>query len=80
MSHNTIRFSCPACHARIKAPRQLAGERRACPGCGMVFTVPGAFPQDCEPILMLVEDEDRCTLQVGYRYQTRELGTLTAPR
>ena len=38
MSH-PIRFRCPGCDASIKAPRQLLGRSRDCPGCGRNFVV-----------------------------------------
>ena len=28
-----IVFRCPGCDARIKAPVELLGQRRSCPGC-----------------------------------------------
>lgn len=34
-----ILFQCPSCMAKIKAPAQLIGQRRNCPGCGNSFLV-----------------------------------------
>jgi hypothetical protein len=50
MSHLSIR--CGGCQARIKAPVQLHGQSRACPGCGHRFIVRVQRPQDCGPLLV----------------------------
>jgi hypothetical protein len=34
-----ICFRCFDCHARIKAPVQLVGQSRTCPGCGASLVV-----------------------------------------
>jgi len=47
-----ITIRCGGCQARIKAPYQLRGQRRACPGCGHRFTVQAQRPQDCGPVLV----------------------------
>jgi hypothetical protein len=49
---STIRFKCPCCSARIKAPSQLLGKKRNCPQCGHYLTVRGEPPEDSGPILM----------------------------
>ncbi|HKI38419.1 MAG TPA: hypothetical protein VKA46_41605 [Gemmataceae bacterium] len=67
MNPSSIRFRCPKCAARIKAPRQLIGESRDCPGCGRAFVVPRPIPEDLGPVLVLVEGAERCTLGVAYR-------------
>jgi hypothetical protein len=51
-----ISFRCPGCKARIKAPVQLAGQRRSCPGCGHNLLVPRKIPQDAEPVLVVVDE------------------------
>jgi uncharacterized paraquat-inducible protein A len=51
MSHS-ITFRCPGCNARIKAPFQLRGQTRACPGCGHRLVVRWAPPQDSGPALV----------------------------
>jgi hypothetical protein len=67
MTTATFRFQCPACHVRIKAPVQLSGRRRNCPGCSHTFIVPSNIPEDAGPILVPVETEDRFVLAVHYR-------------
>jgi len=67
MPASSIRFCCPSCDARIKAPIQLRGQTRVCPGCSHQFVVPRFVPQDEQPILVLVEGEERCSLGVAYR-------------
>jgi hypothetical protein len=42
---------CPGCNARIKAPYQLLGQRRMCPGCGTPFVVRVHVPADTGPVL-----------------------------
>jgi hypothetical protein len=67
MNPTSIRFCCPHCHARIKAPVQMIGLGRDCPGCGGGFTVPRPTRDDSNPILIPVETESGCTLRVAYR-------------
>jgi hypothetical protein len=68
MKASSVRFRCPCCRARIKAPAQLRGQRRDCPACGRPFVVPRpATPDDVGPILVLVENNGRCRLGVAYR-------------
>ncbi len=67
MKTRSIRFRCPKCSARIKAPTQLSGRSRDCPGCRHPFTVPQLVPADVGPVLVLVEGEESCTLGVAYR-------------
>jgi predicted RNA-binding Zn-ribbon protein involved in translation (DUF1610 family) len=47
-----IAFRCGACNARIKAPFQLRGQTRACPGCGHPFIVRAASPRDADAVLV----------------------------
>jgi DNA-directed RNA polymerase subunit RPC12/RpoP len=47
-----ITFRCGGCQARIKAPYQLHGQRRSCPGCGHRFIVRAQRPQDSGPVLV----------------------------
>ena len=47
-----ITLRCPGCAARIKAPRELNGQRRNCPGCGTSFVVRAQRPRDSDPILV----------------------------
>jgi len=54
-----IRFFCPHCTARIKAPVQLAGRNRCCPGCSHAFTVPRLAPDDSGPVLVPLEANNR---------------------
>jgi hypothetical protein len=67
MNTDFVRFCCPWCRAKIKAPRELVGERRDCPRCGHAFFVPRHASQDVGPVLVLVEGEERCSLGVAYR-------------
>ncbi len=48
-----VSFSCPTCRARIKAPKELLGKRRKCPGCGHALIVfdPAAEIEQAGPIL-----------------------------
>lgn len=58
MNASPIRFCCPTCQARIKAPAQLRGQGRNCPGCGNRFTVPRSACEDVGPILVSLESEE----------------------
>ena len=55
----SIKFRCPSCNARIKAPAQLQGQIRRCPGCGNYFTVVATIPQDSGPMLLLDDKVQR---------------------
>jgi hypothetical protein len=46
-----ILLRCPGCNARIKAPAELTGQRRQCPGCQTPFVVRHEPPEDCGPVL-----------------------------
>jgi hypothetical protein len=48
-----VAFPCPSCQARIKAPEQLIGQRRNCPGCGCSVVVydPDAVEEKTELIM-----------------------------
>jgi hypothetical protein len=56
---STIRFRCPSCKARIKAPAQLRGQTRPCPGCGNHFTIRTPAPEDSGPMLLLEDKPQR---------------------
>jgi uncharacterized paraquat-inducible protein A len=43
---SSIRFRCPGCNARIRAPYQLLGQERNCPQCGKRLTVRVTVPED----------------------------------
>ncbi len=49
----TITLHCPRCQARIKAPVQLLGQSRPCPGCGARCHVRIQPPQDSDPVLVV---------------------------
>lgn len=66
MASNVIRFHCPHCWARIKAPLQLSGRSRTCPGCEQTFTVPRFIPDDAGPMLVVVERADRFALAAPF--------------
>jgi hypothetical protein len=66
MNVSPIRFCCPSCGARIKAPIQLVGRGRDCPGCGRQFTVPSLVPEDVGPILVPIEAVGRYTFGPAY--------------
>ena len=53
MSH--ISFRCAGCGARIKAPCQLRGQTRECPGCGHRFVVGRPQIEDAGPALVYEE-------------------------
>jgi hypothetical protein len=63
----TFNFECPSCSARIKAPVELCGQRRACPSCKRTLLVPHAVPDDAGPMLVLLEESDRYTLSPWQR-------------
>jgi CheY-like chemotaxis protein len=48
----SIQIRCSGCRARIKAPIQLIGQTRACPGCGKRIIVQRLAPKDSGPILL----------------------------
>ncbi len=55
-----ITFRCSVCNARIKAPVQLIGQTRACPGCGHRFVVQLTAPEEAGPLLVM-DDNDHGT-------------------
>jgi hypothetical protein len=48
----SISLRCPSCNARIKAPIQLLGQRRACPSCACQFIVRPQVPEAEGPMLV----------------------------
>jgi hypothetical protein len=66
MTSTSIRFHCPGCQARIKAPLQLVGQERSCPGCGDLLLVPPVTPEDSGPVLVLLEQGERLTLGIRH--------------
>jgi DNA-directed RNA polymerase subunit RPC12/RpoP len=52
-----LSFRCAGCQARIKAPFELLGQSRACPGCGYRLYIRLKAPPESGP--MLVPDEVR---------------------
>jgi len=48
----SITVRCPSCDARIKAPMQLLGQWRACPGSSCRFVVRPHTPEDQAPVLV----------------------------
>jgi hypothetical protein len=51
MSH-AIRFRCPSCGAKIKAPTEMLGSLRLCPGCCGTVVVRPSIPEEQGPILV----------------------------
>jgi rRNA maturation endonuclease Nob1 len=51
-----IRLRCVGCGARIKAPLELLGYTRPCPGCGRHLTIQPRSPEDAAPVLLLDGD------------------------
>jgi hypothetical protein len=51
-----IRFRCPGCRARIKAPGHLLGQTHGCPRCGNHLVVRPEVPEDSGPLLSLSHD------------------------
>ena len=49
---NFISLRCGGCDARIKAPAQLSGQMRSCPGCGHRFVVRPQRIEDAGPALV----------------------------
>jgi hypothetical protein len=54
---HSIRLRCSGCRARIKAPVQLVGQTRNCPGCGRRLVIQMKAPEDCE--VVIVHDNSR---------------------
>jgi hypothetical protein len=48
----SLRFRCPGCSARIKAPFQLLGQKRSCPQCGQICHIQVQTPEDSGPVLL----------------------------
>lgn len=51
----SVRFSCGGCGAKIKAPMQMLGQTRTCPGCGRNVVVHAQAPEDEGPKLIVGE-------------------------
>jgi DNA-directed RNA polymerase subunit RPC12/RpoP len=64
MSHS-ISLRCSCCQARIKAPYQLRGQTRACPGCGHRFVIQVPRPEDAGPVLVADDQPARRFAQRG---------------
>jgi hypothetical protein len=64
MNTCSLHFRCPGCGARIKAPVQLIGRKKHCPGCNHSLLVPRAIPEDAAPLLVVMETKDHLTLAV----------------
>jgi uncharacterized paraquat-inducible protein A len=60
-----IRFRCPGCAARIRAPYQLLGRQRSCPRCGHRLTVRVKPPEDSG--VLVLPDE----VAAGPRHRAR---------
>jgi DNA-directed RNA polymerase subunit RPC12/RpoP len=73
MNSHVIRFHCPRCEARIKGPIQLMGTRRDCPGCGYSILVPREKLVDAGPVMVLVESEEGCKLEMASSPVRRQL-------
>lgn len=58
-SADRIALSCPQCHARLKAPRQLVGKVCPCPQCRAQVKVTAPIPSDADIALVLEEEERR---------------------
>jgi hypothetical protein len=63
-----VTFRCSCCRARIKAPFQIVGQSRACPGCGHNFVVPKVIPPDAETVLVL--DDSGPSMRLRPRFRT----------
>jgi len=50
-----LSFKCPGCGATIRAPRQLIGTSRPCPGCGHKLAINVPMPSDSD--IHLVGDD-----------------------
>jgi uncharacterized paraquat-inducible protein A len=51
MSYRII-VRCSGCKALIKAPPQLRGQRRRCPGCQTTILLQDSSPPDSDPVLV----------------------------
>jgi hypothetical protein len=58
-----ICFRCFGCHARIKAPIQLIGQSRTCPGCGTTLVVQLKAPPPSGPKLVMDDFVSRPQMQ-----------------
>lgn len=54
MSYRIV-VRCPGCNARIKAPLQLRGQRRTCPGCQTTVLIQDTPPTDSDPVLVTAD-------------------------
>ncbi len=61
-----LTFRCSSCKARIKAPVQLLGQTRSCPGCGHSLVVRLKAPPEAGPVLVV--DEERSVPRLAVRY------------
>lgn len=57
--HLTIHVRCAGCNARIKAPVQLLGRVRCCPGCKRRLIIQSKAPDDARPVLVYNENQTR---------------------
>jgi len=52
---SSIRLRCPGCSARIKAPAELSGQKRNCPGCNRPLLIKTTPPEDSDAVLLAME-------------------------
>jgi DNA-binding response OmpR family regulator len=53
----SVKCRCPGCGSRIKAPIQLLGKTRTCPGCRAAFVLRVEPPEDEGPRLVVEDGE-----------------------
>jgi hypothetical protein len=63
----TFCFRCPGCNARIRAPYQLVGQERACPGCGHRSVVRPPVREEQGPVLVPDEQSGPRPTSKAYR-------------
>ena len=51
----SIRLRCPRCNARLKAPPELRGQTRNCPGCDRPLVIKVKPPADSDPVLLAMD-------------------------
>jgi CheY-like chemotaxis protein len=70
MSH-LIQIRCPGCNARIKAPAQLNGQKRKCPGCGELLLIQRKPVEDSEPLLSADESMSSVRNRAGAKAEEK---------
>src|SRR5438270_471410 len=79
MADSLIRFPCPKCGKRLKAPADRTGSRVTCSACGEKMLVPGAAPP-ADAVPWFCQPADQLLAPDAPRVSPAPPAALPAPR